>query len=103
MKPARNAAIVRAQICDGLGFLGIELDEKRNTTNTGMISADTGRVAVRVIQRLAFAIERAVTVIVIACSHALGLAVPLVVAVTTALAASTVIVAINARLLRLKK
>ena len=36
----------------------------------------------------AFAIERAVTVMVIACPHALGLAVPLVVAVSTALAAS---------------
>ncbi|MGE3681006.1 MAG: copper-translocating P-type ATPase [Bdellovibrionales bacterium] len=36
---------------------------------------------------LAFAIERAVTVMVISCPHALGLAVPLVVAVSTALAA----------------
>jgi Cu2+-exporting ATPase len=36
---------------------------------------------------LAFAIERTVTVMVIACPHALGLAVPLVVAVSTALAA----------------
>jgi len=35
----------------------------------------------------AFAIERTVTVMVIACPHALGLAVPLVVAVSTALAA----------------
>ena len=35
----------------------------------------------------AFAIERAVTVMVIACPHALGLAVPLVVAVSTALSA----------------
>jgi Cu2+-exporting ATPase len=35
----------------------------------------------------AFAIERMVTVMVIACPHALGLAVPLVVAVSTALAA----------------
>lgn len=34
----------------------------------------------------AFAIERAVTVMVIACPHALGLAIPLVVAVSTALA-----------------
>ncbi len=34
-----------------------------------------------------FAIERAVTVMVIACPHALGLAVPLVIAVSTALAA----------------
>ena len=36
----------------------------------------------------AFAIERAVTVMVITCPHALGLAIPLVVAVSTALAAS---------------
>src|SRR5690606_25765002 len=36
---------------------------------------------------LQFALERAVTVMVIACPHALGLAVPLVVAVSTAIAA----------------
>jgi Cu2+-exporting ATPase len=36
---------------------------------------------------IAFAVERAVTVMVIACPHALGLAVPLVVAVSTAIAA----------------
>src|SRR4029450_5216424 len=36
---------------------------------------------------LAFSIERMVTVIVICCPHALGLAVPLVVAKSTALAA----------------
>ena len=28
-----NAPTVRARICDGLGFLGIELDEKRNAAN----------------------------------------------------------------------
>ena len=39
-------------------------------------------------QSFAFAIERAVTVMVIACPHALGLAVPLVVAVSTAIAAT---------------
>jgi Cu2+-exporting ATPase len=38
-------------------------------------------------QDFAFAIERTVTVMVITCPHALGLAVPLVVAVSTALAA----------------
>lgn len=38
-------------------------------------------------QDLAFAMERTVTVMVITCPHALGLAVPLVVAVSTALAA----------------
>ncbi len=44
-----NAPTVRARICDGLGFLGIQLDEKRNTANEGVISAETARVAVRVI------------------------------------------------------
>lgn len=39
-------------------------------------------------QELSFAIERAVSVMVIACPHALGLAVPLVVAVSTAIAAT---------------
>lgn len=39
-------------------------------------------------QGFAFSIERAVTVMVIACPHALGLAVPLVVAVSTAIAAT---------------
>lgn len=38
-------------------------------------------------ESLAFAIERAVTVMVITCPHALGLAIPLVVAVSTSLAA----------------
>ena len=38
---------------------------------------------------LGFAVERAATVMVIACPHALGLAVPLVVAVSTALAAQS--------------
>ena len=40
-------------------------------------------------QGTGFAIERAATVMVIACPHALGLAVPLVVAVSTALAAKS--------------
>lgn len=38
-------------------------------------------------KNLAFALERAVTVMVITCPHALGLAIPLVVAVSTALSA----------------
>ncbi|MGZ8173842.1 MAG: acetate/propionate family kinase [Methylobacter sp.] len=44
-----NAPIVRTRICDGLGFLGIELEEKPNLANEGVISAKTGRVSVRVI------------------------------------------------------
>jgi acetate kinase len=43
-----NAPIVRARICDGLCFLGIELDEKRNAANADVISAETSRVTVRV-------------------------------------------------------
>jgi acetate kinase len=43
-----HAATVRARICDGLGFLGIELDETRNAANEGVISAAAARVAVRV-------------------------------------------------------
>ena len=39
-------------------------------------------------QGVAFAVERAVTVLVISCPHALGLAVPLVVAVSTSIAAT---------------
>ncbi len=44
-----RAPTIRARICDGLGFLGIELEEKRNAANEGVISAAAGRVAVRVI------------------------------------------------------
>lgn len=45
-----NASPVRARICDGLGFLGIQLEEKRNAANEGLISAAFSRVAVRVIR-----------------------------------------------------
>jgi acetate kinase len=45
-----NAPIVRARICDGLNFLGIELNESRNAENAGVISPDAGRVKVRVIR-----------------------------------------------------
>jgi acetate kinase len=44
-----KAPVVRTQSCDGLGFLGIELEEKRNAANEGVISIDTSRVMVRVI------------------------------------------------------
>ena len=44
-----NAPLVRARICEGLDFLGIVLNEARNTENASLISTDGGRVAVRVI------------------------------------------------------
>jgi len=43
-----NAPTVRSRICDGLGFLGIELNEGRNVANQGVISLETSRVNVRV-------------------------------------------------------
>ena len=43
-----NAPTVRSRICDGLGFLGIELNEGRNVANQGVISMETSRVNVRV-------------------------------------------------------
>jgi acetate kinase len=45
-----NAPAVRSRICNGLKFLGIELEEKRNAANEGVISAVASRVAVRVIR-----------------------------------------------------
>jgi len=44
-----NAPLVRARICDGLGFLGIALGESRNADTAGVISTDASRVTVRVI------------------------------------------------------
>jgi acetate kinase len=45
-----NAPVVRARSCDGLALLGIELEEKQNTPNQGVIPTSTSRVAVRVIR-----------------------------------------------------
>ena len=45
-----NAPPVRARICEGLGFLGIELEEKRNAANECVISTAASRVVVRVIR-----------------------------------------------------
>ena len=45
-----NAALVRSRICEGLNFLGIELDESRNAQTAPVISAQAGRVTVRIIR-----------------------------------------------------
>ena len=43
-----NAPLIRARVCAGLGFLGVELNETRNGRNALLVSPDAGRVAVRV-------------------------------------------------------
>ena len=45
-----NAPVVRARICDGLGFLGIQLDESRNRADAPVISVDASPATVRVIR-----------------------------------------------------
>lgn len=45
-----NAPLIRKRICDDLSFLGVELNPKRNAKNASLISADAGRVNVRVIR-----------------------------------------------------
>jgi len=44
-----NCRVVRSRICEGLGFLGIEIDEKQNMVNSPVISKDKGQVTVRII------------------------------------------------------
>jgi acetate kinase len=43
-----NSYIVRARVCAGLGFLGVEIDSVRNEVNADVISTDASRVSVRV-------------------------------------------------------
>ena len=43
-----NSPVIRSRICKGLGFLGIGLEEKRNSANDPVISTDTGQTTVRV-------------------------------------------------------
>jgi acetate kinase len=44
-----NCPVIRSRICEGLGFLGILLDEKQNRKNASIISKDKKSVAVHVI------------------------------------------------------
>ncbi|MBI3545672.1 MAG: acetate/propionate family kinase [Gammaproteobacteria bacterium] len=45
-----NAAVIRARICAGLEFLGIEIEENRNATNAGVISTHGSSATVRVMR-----------------------------------------------------
>ena len=45
-----NAPTVRARICEGLSFIGIVIDDKRNADNQNVISTGTSQVTVRVMR-----------------------------------------------------
>jgi len=45
-----NSAVVRSRICEGLGFLGITVDESFNTAGATVISKEGSGVTVRVIR-----------------------------------------------------
>lgn len=45
-----NAPMIRSRIGEGLGFLGIEVDDARNQSSDALVSAAASRVAVRVIR-----------------------------------------------------
>lgn len=56
-------------------------------TVTAIVTAVITFVAWYILKDASFALERAVTVLIIACPHALGLAIPLVVAISTSMSA----------------
>jgi len=45
-----NAPVIRARICDGLGFLGVVVDPGRNDAGDAIVSPDAGTVMIRVMQ-----------------------------------------------------
>ena len=45
-----NSATIRTRICEGLEFLGIELNDAHNARNAACVSTDSGSVTVRVIR-----------------------------------------------------
>jgi acetate kinase len=45
-----NLPMIRARICDGLHFLGVELNASANAQNAPLVSMNAGKVAVRIIR-----------------------------------------------------
>jgi len=45
-----NSAVIRSRICEGLGYLGVALDEAPNSTGARVISKEGSGVTVRVIR-----------------------------------------------------
>ena len=65
-----NAPLIRERICGGLGFLGFELNPRRNATNAPLISRQAGRVKVRVIRTdEELMISRSVTRVLLLGAH----------------------------------
>jgi acetate kinase len=62
-----HAATVRSRICEGLEFLGINIEESSNSRNAAVISAAASRVTVRVMQT-----DEAVVIATATC-HILGI------------------------------
>jgi acetate kinase len=44
-----NSPVIRSRVCEGLGFIGIRLDESKNAETSPMISKESDGVSVRVI------------------------------------------------------
>jgi acetate kinase len=44
-----NSRLIRARICDGMGWMGIDIDQARNMANGPVISSDQARTTVMVI------------------------------------------------------
>jgi acetate kinase len=44
-----NSRLVRARVCERLGWMGIEIDHSRNAANARVISADLARTTVMVV------------------------------------------------------
>ena len=44
-----NSAVIRSRICEGLGFLGVAVEESLNTAGAGVVSKEGSGVTVRVI------------------------------------------------------
>ena len=45
----KNSPVIRYRICDGLKFLGIEINKKQNSANSPVISKDGAQTTVRII------------------------------------------------------
>ncbi len=64
-----NAPLIRARICAGLEFLGIDLDGQRNAENAARVSSEGSSVAVRVLRTDEESVIAALTIGALGLSH----------------------------------